>query len=149
MRNTDPSTPSFQKEAQGTCSNGTHHGLNGEIEGIVPGANDEDHAHGLRVDVAFILLGLGSLLHRLIQNPLRELLECVLDLLQAIYQFLVVRIPFVLWGEGSCELTSPRALSGELPGPAVGAGSLLPSSVTLNDLLPFPNLSLPICKMGA
>lgn len=122
--------PSLPRLPAGTCSDGAHHGLHGEVEGVVPGADDEDHAQRLRVDVALILLGLGRLLRGLVQNPLGELLDYVLDLLQAVNQLLVVRVPLVLRGEAPVS-AQPRALSG-LPG-AVGPGS--------TDLLPFPNPS--------
>ena len=48
------------------------------------------------MDVAFIVLGIGSLLHGLVYNPLGEILDHVLDLLQDIHHLIVVGIPFVL-----------------------------------------------------
>lgn len=96
-----------------TCSDGAHHGLHREVEGVVPGADDEHHAQRLRVDVALVLLGLGRLLHVLVHNPLREILDGVVDLLQAIHQLVVVRVPLVLPGEAPVS-SQPRALSGLL-----------------------------------
>lgn len=83
-----------------TCSNGTHHGLDGEVEGVVPSTYDKDHTQGLRMDIEVIVLGLASLCHRLILNPSRKLLNCGIEFLQHVSHLLVVGVPFIL-GRGS------------------------------------------------
>ena len=92
---TPPGSPTWSR-AHSTCSDGAHHGLDGQVEGVVPGADDEDHTQGLRVDVGLILLGVGGLLHRLVSSPLREFPDHVVDLLQDIHNLLIVGSPFVL-----------------------------------------------------
>lgn len=79
-----------------TCSNGTHHGLDGEVEGVVPSTDDKDHTQGLRVDIEVILPGLASLCHGLVLSPNWELLNRVIKFLQHMNHLLIVGSPFIL-----------------------------------------------------